>query len=96
MIHGKQGILEIISKNLSPDELITIIKEAGIAGLGGAAFPSHIKLKQSSIEMLVVNGIECEPYITSDDRLMREHAKEILQGIEITQQILQKKNYCSD
>lgn len=72
-----------------PTDLIKRIHEAGIVGLGGAAFPTHVKLSSSEkkIETLIVNAMECEPYITCDDVLLREHASEILQGSLITAQI---------
>ncbi len=67
---------------LSSEQMLTRIRESGIAGMGGAAFPSHIKLNPvSDIELVIINGIECEPYITSDDRLMREHAEDIIKGM---------------
>ncbi len=58
---------------------------AGVVGLGGAAFPSDIKLRigKQKITTLILNGAECEPYITCDDMLMRERAAEIVQGAEI-------------
>ncbi|KJY92973.1 electron transport complex subunit RsxC, partial [Pseudoalteromonas piscicida] len=74
---------------LDNKQLIDIIHQAGIAGMGGAGFPTYVKADSPKpIEFLVVNGIECEPYITADDRLMREHAKEIIAGIEVLQGIL--------
>ncbi|WP_163933169.1 electron transport complex subunit RsxC [Paraferrimonas sp. SM1919] len=76
---------------LDNDTLLETIKQAGIAGLGGATFPSHVKLAGNGVDCLIINGVECEPYITSDDRLMREHAQEILIGIEIAAQILNPK-----
>ncbi len=79
-------------KTMSADEILTRVQQAGIAGLGGAAFPTHIKLKPvSEIELLIINGVECEPYITSDDRLMREYSNEIISGIEIINQLLNPK-----
>jgi len=74
---------------LSHDELVDIIHQAGISGMGGAGFPTYVKadIKQP-IEFLIVNAVECEPYITADDVLMREHAKQVVQGIELMQQIL--------
>nr|WP_276313044.1 electron transport complex subunit RsxC [Shewanella zhuhaiensis] len=78
--------------SLSPAEMVKKVQEAGIAGMGGAAFPSHIKLSPASdIELVIVNGVECEPYITADDRLMREHADAILGGAEIVHRILGPK-----
>lgn len=75
----------------SPSTLIARIREAGIAGLGGAGFPTAVKvnLKEGTrIEQLLINGVECEPYITADDRLMRERADEIVRGIRILQHLV--------
>lgn len=75
--------------SLSNEDILAKIKQAGIAGMGGAAFPSHIKLNPASeIDLVIINGIECEPYITSDDRLMREHSDDIITGIEIIHTLL--------
>ena len=66
-----------------PAEIIEKIKKAGVVGLGGASFPTHVKLappKDKTAECLILNGTECEPYLTSDDRIMREHPEEILLG----------------
>ncbi|MDK2594818.1 electron transport complex subunit RsxC [Pseudoalteromonas obscura] len=69
--------------------LIDIIHHAGIAGMGGAGFPTYVKADSAkTIEFLVVNGVECEPYITADDMLMREHAEDIIRGIEVMSSIL--------
>ncbi|MGI3002276.1 electron transport complex subunit RsxC [Shewanella algae] len=77
---------------LSREQILSRIRQAGIAGLGGAMFPAHIKLNPTSeIELLLINGVECEPYISADDRLMREHASEILSGIEIVHGLLNPK-----
>jgi electron transport complex protein RnfC len=80
---------------LSGEELVSIIKDAGIVGLGGAAFPTHVKLsppKNKSIDTVILNGAECEPYLTCDQRLMIENPKEILKGLEIILKILNAKN----
>ena len=80
---------------LSAEEMISIIKDAGIVGLGGAAFPTHVKLsppKNKSIDTVILNGAECEPYLTCDQRLMIENPKEILKGLEIILKILNAKN----
>ncbi|MDO8535859.1 MAG: electron transport complex subunit RsxC [Candidatus Omnitrophota bacterium] len=80
---------------LSAQELTSIIKDAGIVGLGGAAFPTHVKLsppKNKSIDTVILNGAECEPYLTCDQRLMIESSKEILKGLEIILKILGAKN----
>ncbi len=77
---------------LSKDELLSRIRNAGIAGMGGAGFPTAIKLhppRQDKVNTLILNGAECEPYITSDDRLMRERASEVILGLEIMAYILQ-------
>lgn len=71
---------------LSEHEIRQLIREAGIVGLGGAGFPSFIKLNPGvhhSIDTLIMNGVECEPYISCDDMIMRERAEGILDGIEI-------------
>jgi electron transport complex protein RnfC len=70
--------------------LIAQIGAAGIAGLGGAAFPSNAKWPLSSLplQLLIINAVECEPYITTDDRLIQEQAQEIIQGCHILQHIL--------
>lgn len=71
---------------LEPAEIIKKIADAGIVGLGGACFPTHIKLTPpptEKAEVLIVNGVECEPYLTCDHRLMLEHGEEIFVGISI-------------
>ena len=76
---------------LSPGELVDTIRHAGIAGMGGAGFPTSIKVNlgdHQRVEELVINAVECEPYITADDRLMRERAAEIITGIHILQYLL--------
>ena len=67
-------------------ELLDRLRDAGIVGLGGATFPTHVKYglpPGQRIDTLVINGAECEPWITTDDRLMREHAEGIVRGIEV-------------
>ena len=81
----------IDTDRLAPEALIERICRAGIVGLGGAAFPTSPKLlrgKAQGIETLIINGVECEPYITCDDTLMRYHAAEIVRGSGYLQQIL--------
>jgi electron transport complex protein RnfC len=75
----------------SPDALRDLLRDSGIVGLGGATFPSHIKLKPGAagrIGTLVINGAECEPWITCDDLLMRERAEGIVRGIGILRYIV--------
>ena len=77
---------------LSHDELVDIIHQSGIAGMGGAGFPTYVKAdSRKDIDFLIVNAVECEPYITADDMLMREHADGIVAGIELMQQLLSPK-----
>jgi electron transport complex protein RnfC len=74
-----------------PEEIIQICRESGIVGLGGATFPSHVKLTVPTgkkCDMLIINGVECEPYLTSDHRLMLEKGEEILIGISILMKAL--------
>ncbi len=76
----------------TPQALISVLQHAGIAGMGGAGFPTHSKLTfAKEVEFLIINGVECEPYITSDDRLMREYAEELVKGIEILSYIVKPK-----
>lgn len=77
---------------LSPDEIATRVAAAGIVGMGGATFPSAVKLglqKRYNLHTLVLNGAECEPFLTCDDRLMRELSHEIVDGIRIIMHALQ-------
>jgi len=74
-----------------PDAIRARVAEAGIVGLGGATFPSAVKLslgKQKPIETLLLNGAECEPYLTCDDRVMREYAAEVVDGARIMARVL--------
>ncbi|AOY00406.1 electron transport complex subunit RsxC [Jeongeupia sp. USM3] len=65
------------------------LRDMGVVGLGGAVFPSHLKLAgRDVLDTLIINGAECEPYITCDDRLMRERAADIVAGVEIVRQLL--------
>ncbi|MDD4526769.1 MAG: electron transport complex subunit RsxC [Candidatus Margulisbacteria bacterium] len=76
-------------KSLTKETLINKIKEFGIAGLGGATFPTHVKLETTKpIQELIINGAECEPYLTADHRLMLEDTKMFYVGLEIVQHIL--------
>ena len=63
-------------------DLKELMQEAGIVGAGGAGFPSHVKLAEGA-DTLVVNGAECEPYLTADHRLMLEKAADIIDGIRL-------------
>ncbi|MCU7833751.1 MAG: electron transport complex subunit RsxC [gamma proteobacterium symbiont of Taylorina sp.] len=79
---------------MSREELIQAVQNTGMVGLGGAGFPTHVKLSVPegySIDTLVVNGCECEPYLTTDHRLMLEHPQELLQGINMLMKTLGAK-----
>ncbi len=76
---------------ISGEEIIKKILEAGIVGMGGATFPSHVKMslpKGKTAEIVILNGVECEPYLTSDHRLMLEKGEEILIGLRIIMKAL--------
>src|SRR4030067_1566742 len=73
------------------EEIKAVIKDAGIVGLGGAAFPTNVKLsppKEKPIDTVILNGAECEPYLTADHRLMVEHPREIVEGLKIIMKTL--------
>jgi len=73
-------------ETLSVDEIVAAVQEAGVVGLGGAAFPTHVKLRPpegESVDCLIVNGCECEPYLTTDHRVMVEYPDRVRNGIRI-------------
>ena len=74
---------------LTPEQLVDIIHEAGIVGMGGATFPTHVKLSGGigKVDTAIVNAGECEPYITADDRLCREHPEQVVRGLQIIMKI---------
>jgi electron transport complex protein RnfC len=76
---------------LGPDEVKQKIKDAGVVGMGGAAFPTHVKLSPPAgkrIDTALLNGAECEPYLTADDRLMQERADQVVSGFRIVMRAL--------
>jgi electron transport complex protein RnfC len=78
-------------KSLSSEELLERVKKAGIVGIGGAGFPTHVKLSpppEATVDTLIVNGAECEPYLTTDHRLMLEYPEEVIEGAKILLRIL--------
>ena len=82
-------------RNAERKNLVASLRLSGIVGLGGATFPTHIKLRadgKSGVHTLIINAAECEPYITCDDMLMRERADEIVKGISIAQYLLGAEN----
>ncbi len=81
-------------RNTPAKELIRLVAKAGVAGMGGAGFPTHVKLSPPTdkpIDTLIINGAECEPYLCADHRLMVEKAKEVAEGILIIRHILGAK-----
>ena len=82
-------------RNADKKELVASLRASGIVGLGGATFPTHIKVRtdgKSQVHTLILNAAECEPYITCDDMLMRERADEIVKGMEIVKFLLGAEN----
>lgn len=80
---------------LSVEEILTRIREAGLVGLGGATFPTHVKLsppKDTKIDTVILNGCECEPYITADHRVMLEYGEQVLSGLNIIKRVLTPEN----
>ena len=78
-------------EGLTTEQVVAAVQQAGVVGLGGAAFPAHVKLvppKDSKVELLIVNGAECEPYLTSDHRAMVEHPDRVLFGLRIMMRAL--------
>ena len=80
-------------RGLSAEALTGIIREAGIVGMGGATFPTHVKLSSGmgKVDTILVNASECEPYITADERLLREEPDRVLRGLEVLMNILGQK-----
>jgi electron transport complex protein RnfC len=81
-------------RTLAPERVREILRDAGVVGLGGAVFPSHAKLTASKtvpMDELVINGAECEPFITCDDLLMRERAEDVIRGVAIFRDLLAPK-----
>jgi electron transport complex protein RnfC len=81
--------------NLTKDEILKIIREAGIVGLGGAGFPTHVKLSpppDKKIDTLIVNGAECEPYLNTDNRIMIEESDRLIIGLQIMLKVLENSS----
>lgn len=76
-------------RSMTKEEILAAIQKAGIVGMGGAAFPTHIKLKPAKpVDILILNGAECEPYLTADYRLMLEASARIAEGVQILTKVL--------
>jgi electron transport complex protein RnfC len=97
---GKDELYEGVTPSnpldkLSPDEIKSLIREAGITGLGGAGFPTQVKLSpppEKSVDTIIVNAAECEPYITADHRLLLERPEDIVLGLEAVMKATGVKN----
>ncbi len=83
-----RDILEVAK--CTPQELMDIIREAGIVGMGGATFPTHVKLSSGigKVDTIIVNACECEPYIVADDRVCQEFPAEVVSGLKIIMKVL--------
>ncbi len=88
------GVFDKAYSELDKKEIINRIQAAGLAGMGGATFPTHVKLSpppDKKIDTLILNGAECEPYLTSDHRMMLEYPEKVLRGMEILVKVLGAK-----
>lgn len=86
-----------VLEELSPEEIIKRIQNAGVVGMGGAGFPTHVKLSPkdpSKIEYILVNGAECEPYLTSDYRRMLEEPEKVIQGLQVMLALFKNATGC--
>ena len=82
-------------QSMSAQEFISAVQNSGLVGLGGAAFPAHVKFaipEDKSCEHLMINGVECEPFLTADDRVMVEYADDVVKGIDILNHFIGAKN----
>ncbi|MDW7667786.1 MAG: electron transport complex subunit RsxC [Bacillota bacterium] len=99
-VDGKQEISEEVQPkgdlgNLKKDDILKIVKEAGLTGMGGAGFPTHVKLsppEDKKIDILIINGAECEPYLTSDHRMMLEYPERVVLGTKAIMKALEVTN----
>lgn len=82
-------------RSMDPQAMVSIVKDLGIVGMGGATFPANVKFsipKGKKAEFVVINGVECEPYLTSDHRVMLEYGEEVLEGALIIARMVDAKN----
>lgn len=98
---GQDKWVELVDEanfmDLPVAEMKQRISDAGICGMGGAGFPTHVKLsppEDKPIDTVILNGVECEPYLTSDYRLMKEKAKDIITGLKLIMKIVNAKKGC--
>lgn len=85
--------IKAVDEGLTKEVLIQCVKEAGLVGLGGATFPTHVKLStpaEKKVEYILINGAECEPYLTSDHRVMLESGEEIIEGLKILKHVFKE------
>lgn len=93
-VDKNQDALELKERDLSSvtkEDIVSAVKEAGIVGMGGAAFPTAVKISpppDKKVDALIINGCECEPYLTCDHRLMLEKPAELLQGVKLLKKML--------
>ena len=81
--------------SVDPEKLQTLIRECGVSGLGGAGFPAHVKLREgvdNAVDTLIINGVECEPYITCDARLIQEKAEYVVAGTRMIRHAVQAQH----
>lgn len=86
-----EGLIAADPQSLTPEQLRDKIRAGGVVGMGGATFPTHVKLSPPAdkpIDTLIVNGVECEPYLTADHRLMLEATAQVLDGVAILRRVL--------
>ncbi len=86
----KLGTVRENIESLTTDQLLSIIREAGITGMGGASFPTHVKIQSAlkdNIDALIINAAECEPYLSNDNRVLIENTEEVIGGIQILKKI---------
>ncbi|MGF0040537.1 electron transport complex subunit RsxC [Peptoniphilaceae bacterium SGI.131] len=82
-------------EDLSPEEIVHIVEESGITGMGGASFPTQVKInppKDKKIDSVIINAAECEPYLTSDDTILRNYSKEVIMGLRAVMKAVDAKD----
>ncbi|MGB9678295.1 MAG: electron transporter RnfC, partial [Candidatus Ratteibacteria bacterium] len=95
---GERKSIEKIKRDwlaLSSKEIIDIVRNSGIVGLGGAAFPTHVKMtvpEGKRVDFIIINGCECEPFLTCDYRVLKEYTEEVIEGIQIICKATDVKN----